>query len=63
MGQRFEQIMIDHSLSLLNNGELTYHLGQASSAVDITLTHGLNDEGPTNWRLIDDMLQTPHKGI
>ena len=63
MGERFEQIIIDHSLSVLNNGNLTYYLGEVSSAVDISLSFGLNQMDSMKWNTIEDMLQTPHKGI
>ena len=63
MGDRFEEISISHSLNILNNGQLTYYSGDNSSAVDITLSHGIEQFGQVKWYIIEDFLQTPHKGI
>ena len=63
MGDRFEKLCLSHSLNVLNNGQLTYYNWEFSSAVDITITHGIEHIGPVKWQVIDDFLQTPHKGI
>ena len=63
MGDRFEELCLSHSLNVLNNGQLTYYNWEFSSAVDITITHGIEHIGPVKWQVIDDFLQTPHKGI
>ena len=63
MGFKLEKISLDLSLSIMNNGEITYRSGNTSSAVDVTLSHGIEQLGETKWYLIEDMLQTPHKGI
>ena len=63
MGDRFEELCLNQSMSVLNNGQLTYYSGGFSSAVDITISHDIEKLGPIKWYTIDDFLQTPHKGI
>ena len=63
MGERFEELSLELSMDVLNNGQLTYHSGEHATAVDITLAHGIQSTEKMKWYTIDDMLQTPHKGI
>ena len=63
MGDRFEELCLNQSMSVLNNGQLTYYSGGFSSSVDITISHDIEKLGPVKWYTIDDFLQTPHKGI
>ena len=63
MGYRFEEISISHSVNILGDGQLTNYSGDNSSAVDITLSHGIEQLGQVIWYIIEASLQTTHKGI
>ena len=50
-------------MEIINNCEITYESGEHATAVDITITRGINAYGEVKWKTIPDELQTPHKGI
>ena len=55
--------VLENSLFIHNNCEMTYESEPQTSAVDVTVSKGINSYGEIKWRLIPDKLQTPHKGI
>ena len=63
MGNRMSQLVLGNSMEILNNCEITYESGEHATAVDITITKGINAYGEVKWKTIPDELQTPHKGI
>ena len=63
MGVRMATLTLNNAFEIHNNGQTTYESGPYSTAVDITISKGINNLGETKWRTIDDELQTPHKGI
>ena len=63
MGNRMSQLVLGNSMEILNNCEITYESGEHATAVDITITRGINAYGEVKWKTIPDELQTPHKGI
>ena len=63
MGVRMATLILNNAFEIHNNGEITYESGPYTTAVDITISKGINNLGETKWRTIEDELQTPHKGI
>ena len=42
---------------------MTYHSGEAESAIDVTLSIGICDNYQNKWRVIEDELRSSHSGI
>ena len=63
MGHLLTDVIAKHNLYVHNSGENTYHSGEVSSAIDVTLSRGLIDKAPVSWKVLDDDLSSPHHGL
>ena len=63
MGHRLEKIVDKYGMYVHNNGEATYHSGETSSSIDVTLSIGICEDHKTNWSILEDELRSPHSGI
>ena len=62
MGRRLEEIIDKHSLEWHNSGEATYCSGTTTSAIDVTLSRGL-EEFRMSWKVVDEDVSSPHSPI
>ena len=63
MDVKMASLTLNHQIEIHNNGQITYESGPYATAVDMTVSRGIQDLGQTRWRTIEDELHTPHKGI
>ena len=63
MGDRLEQIILTHSLTVHNDGNPTYRSNNVATAPDVTLSVGIRHLGKASWRILDDDLRSPHETI
>ena len=63
MGNKLEDVLYKHGLTVLNSGVCTYSSGNVCSAPDVSLIKGLQQHGAVRWSIVDDDLGSPHEGI
>lgn len=63
MGVALEDLITKHGLAIHNNGASTYQSGTISTAPDVTLSLGVIDSSPLNWKILEDDLNSPHSAV
>ena len=56
MGVKLNEVAVNLSLYIINDGRITYRSRDVASAPDVTISHEIEQSGEIKWNLIDDML-------
>ena len=62
MGQKLEEMIIHHGLTVHNTGAHTYHKDASSAALDVTMSLGFESKR-VEWRVADDDIHSDHSLI